>query len=62
MSGVVLIFLGGGLGCDPALGQSDFRPPDRYCHSSNHFENVSGSLAMGILAGYFAFKADAPQC
>lgn len=25
------------------------------------FENVSGSLAMGLLAGYFAFAADASQ-
>lgn len=25
------------------------------------FENVSGSLMMGLLAGYFAFKADASQ-
>jgi fluoride exporter len=25
------------------------------------FENVSGSLAMGLLVGYLAFRADAPQ-
>jgi CrcB protein len=25
------------------------------------FENVSGSLIMGLLAGYFAFRGDAPQ-
>jgi len=25
------------------------------------FENVSGSLFMGLLAGYFAFKSDASQ-
>lgn len=25
------------------------------------FENLSGSLIMGLLAGYFAFKGDAPQ-
>jgi CrcB protein len=25
------------------------------------FENVTGSLVMGLLAGYFAFKGDASQ-
>ena len=25
------------------------------------FENVTGSLVMGLIAGYFAFKGDAPQ-
>ena len=45
--GFLIVFLGGGLGA--AFPYATL------------FENVTGSLVMGLLAGYFAFKGDASQ-
>jgi CrcB protein len=59
----LLVFLGGGIGaalrhgvnllCARLLGLS--------FPYATIFENVTGSLVMGLLAGYFAFKGGTPQ-
>jgi CrcB protein len=62
MLGFVLVFLGGGIGA--ALRHGVNLVSSRTIGSAipaTVFENVSGSLLMGLLAGYFAFKSDAPQ-
>jgi len=61
--GFLIVFLGGGLGaalrhgvnlaCARVLGTA--------FPYATLFENVTGSLAMGLLAAYFAFKGDASQ-
>ena len=61
--GYVIVFLGGGLGA--ALRHGINLGAGRWL--SNGFPyatlivNVSGSLIMGMIAGYFAFKGDASQ-
>jgi fluoride exporter len=61
--GYLLVFLGGGLGamlrhgCN--LGFARLLGPS--FPLSTLFVNVSGSLIMGVLAGWFALKGDAPQ-
>jgi CrcB protein len=62
MRGFVFVFLGGGIGA--ALRHAVNLVASRTIGSAipaTVFENVSGSLLMGLLAGYFAFKSDAPQ-
>jgi CrcB protein len=61
--GFLMVFLGGGLGaalrhcvnltCARLLGTT--------FPYATLFENATGSLLMGLLAGYFAFKGDASQ-
>ena len=59
----LLIFLGGGIGA--ALRHAVNLAAARWLGLAFPYatliENVSGSLAMGLLAGYFALKGDASQ-
>jgi CrcB protein len=61
--GFLIVFVGGGLGA--ALRHGVNLVSTRFLGShfpyATLFENVSGSLVMGLLAGYFAFKSGAPQ-
>ena len=61
--GFLIVFLGGGhrRGTAPRR-QSRVRAAARAAFPyATLFENVTGSLVMGLLAGYFAFKGDASQ-
>src|SRR3981189_1843303 len=59
----LLVFIGGGLGA--ALRHGVNVAFARWFGTAFPFatltENVAGSLVMGLLAGYFAFKGGAPQ-
>ncbi len=61
--GFLIVFLGGGLGA--ALRHGINFLSARFLGTAfpyaTLFENVTGSLVMGLLAGYFAFKGDASQ-
>ena len=63
MTGFLLVFVGGGIGA--ALRHGANLVSARWFGTSfpwhTLFENVSGSLVMGLLAGYFAMKGDASQ-
>jgi len=63
VQGFVIVFLGGGLGA--ALRHGVNLLSARWLGTAfpyaTLFENVTGSLLMGLIAGYFAFKGDAPQ-
>ena len=61
--GFLIVFLGGGLGAALRHGVniSVARLIGTAFPYATMIENVSGSLAMGILAAYFAFKGDASQ-
>jgi CrcB protein len=63
MTGVLMVFLGGGIGA--ALRHGVNLLSARWLGTAfpyaTLFENVTGSLVMGLIAGYFAFKGDAPQ-
>jgi CrcB protein len=59
----LIVFLGGGLGA--ALRHGVNLAAARLLGTgfpyATMIENVSGSLAMGLLVGYFAFRGSAPQ-
>jgi fluoride exporter len=59
----LLVFLGGGIGAAMRHGVNVAFA--RWFGTSfpfhTLFENVSGSLVMGLVAGYFAFQTDASQ-
>jgi CrcB protein len=61
--GFLVVFLGGGIGA--ALRHGVNLAVARVLGSSFNyatlFENVSGSLVMGLLVGYFTFKGMIPQ-
>lgn len=61
--GFFIVFVGGGLGA--ALRHGINLALARYLGTAFPFGtlavNVSGSIVMGLLAGYFAFKGDASQ-
>jgi CrcB protein len=61
--GYLIVFLGGGLGAALRHGINTgmARLAGTAFPYATLFENVSGSLVMGILAGYFAFRGDATQ-
>ena len=58
--GFVFVFIGGGLGAALRHGVNllSARLFGTAFPWHTLIENVSGSLVMGVLAGYFAFKAD----
>jgi CrcB protein len=59
----LLVFLGGGIGAAMRHGVNVAFARWFGTSFSFHtlFENVSGSLVMGLVAGYFAFQTDASQ-
>ncbi|MBV9954898.1 MAG: fluoride efflux transporter CrcB [Pseudolabrys sp.] len=59
----LLVFLGGGLGASARYGINVAfgRAFGTAFPWHTFFENITGSLAMGILAGLFAFKTDASE-
>ena len=63
MTGFLVVFFGGGIGA--ALRHGTNLAVARSLGTAFPFatmiENVLGSLIMGLLAGYFAFKGDASQ-
>ena len=63
MTGFLLVFVGGGIGAAMRHGVNllSMRLLGPGFPYATIIENVSGSLAMGLLAGYFAFKGDAVQ-
>jgi fluoride exporter len=62
-TGFLIVFLGGGLGAALRHGVNivSARLLGTAFPYATLFENVTGSLVMGLLAGYFAFKGDASQ-
>src|SRR5690242_3307029 len=61
--GFLIVFLGGGLGAALRHGVNliSARLLGAAFPYATMIENVTGSIAMGLLAGYFAFKTGAPQ-
>jgi fluoride exporter len=61
--GFLIVFLGGGIGAALRHGVNlaFARLVAPVFPFATLFENVTGSLAMGLLAAYFAFKGDASQ-
>jgi fluoride exporter len=61
--GFLIVFLGGGLGAALRHGVNllSARLLGTGFNYATPFENVSGSLVMGLLVGYFAFKGGASQ-
>src|SRR3979409_1530467 len=61
--GFLIVFLGGGIGAALRHGINFVMPRllGTVFPYATLFENVSGSLIMGVLAAYFAFKGDATQ-
>ncbi len=59
----LIVFLGGGLGTMMRHGVNvaSLRLLGPSFPYGTFFINVSGSLIMGLIAGWFAFKGDAPQ-
>jgi CrcB protein len=63
LQGFLIVFLGGGLGAALRHGVNllSARLLGTAFPWGTLFENVTGSLVMGLLAAYFAFKGDASQ-
>lgn len=61
--GYLIVFLGGGLGAmlRHGVNVAALRTLGPNFPYATTFENVSGSLVMGLLAGYFAFHGDTSQ-
>ena len=61
--GFLIVFLGGGIGAALRHGVNlaMARLVGTAFPYATLFENVTGSLVMGLLAAYFAFKGDASQ-
>ena len=61
--GFLIVFLGGGIGAALRHGVNlaSARLLGTAFPFATLFENVTGSLVMGLLAGIFAFKGDASQ-
>jgi CrcB protein len=61
--GFVIVFIGGGIGAALRHGVN-LITARLIGHGFNYatlFENVTGSLVMGLLVAYFAFKSGMPQ-
>jgi CrcB protein len=63
VGGFLIVFIGGGLGAALRHGVNllSARLFGTAFPWHTLIENVTGSLVMGLLAGYFAFKGDASQ-
>ena len=61
--GYLIVFLGGGIGAMMRHGVNlaGLRLLGPNFPYATIFENISGSLVMGLLAGYFAFQGDLSQ-
>ncbi len=61
--GFLIVFLGGGIGAALRHGVNllSARLLGTGLNYATLFENVSGSVIMGLLVGYFAFKGGVPQ-
>ncbi len=61
--GFLIVFLGGGFGAALRHGVNllSARTLGTAFPYGTFFVNVTGSLAMGLIAGYFAFRGDASQ-
>ena len=61
--GFLVVFLGGGLGAALRHGVNlaSARLLGTGFNYATLFENVTGSVVMGLLVGYFAFKGGVPQ-
>ena len=61
--GFLIVFLGGGIGAALRHGVNlaSARLLGTAFPYATLFENVTGSLVMGVLAGYFAFKSGTAQ-
>ena len=61
--GFLIVFFGGGIGAALRHGINLITPRilGTAFPYATMFENFSGSLVMGLLAAYFAFKGDATQ-
>jgi CrcB protein len=59
----LIVFLGGGIGASLRHGVNvlSARLLGTAFPYATMFENITGSLVMGLLVGYFAFKGDASQ-
>ena len=59
----LIVFLGGGIGAmlRHGVNLAGARLLGQGFPYATAFENISGSLVMGMLAAYFAFKGDASQ-
>jgi fluoride exporter len=61
--GFLIVFLGGGIGAALRHGVNllSARLLGTGLNYATLFENVSGSVIMGLLVGYFAFRGGVPQ-
>jgi CrcB protein len=61
--GYLMVFLGGGIGAmiRHGLNLAGISILGNHFPYATFFINISGSLVMGAVAGYFAFKGDASQ-
>jgi len=61
--GFLIVFLGGGIGAALRHGVNlvSARLLGTGLNYATLFENVTGSVIMGLLVGYFAFKGGVPQ-
>lgn len=61
--GYVLVFFGGGCGASlrHAINMASARALGTDFPYGTFIINISGSIVMGLIAGYFAFKGDASQ-
>jgi len=61
--GYLMVFLGGGLGAmmRHGLNLAGVRMLGTHFPYATFFINITGSIIMGIVAGYFAFRGDASQ-